>query len=334
MPKTKEPLIPPGRKFSTNTITKEGRIIPWLASEGPLAYTPEVPPSRNYFFQYGWILPGVINPDRVRSRYYYFGASLRADAREAFAFWENARAGQVSRIFFKEGCLSDNVEAPIAVYKHKRRIGSSVYVFIQHGSYQFLPEAEQASLAQGYATLYRGIQKARLFRWFQFDFSLLNKTKRLTWSRYVQAQRRILSDSVLSFNSIHDRACRCETGYLNDRSQCSDQVARECGLEIKKDSFAKSLWNCHIQGFSLARWPAERKFGPNFVVFRTPLTNIRITSFMAGEHEARILDPNKLDLVETFGCRVSAKPNGHEDNTRVADNQTATGGLGMEKIDV
>lgn len=303
--RAKEPWARPGRKFSTSTITKEGRLIPWLASEGPLAYTPESPPSRNYFFQYGWILPGVINPDRVRWRHYYFGASLRDDAREAFAFWEDARMGQVSRVFFKEGWLPHNeMEAPIAVYKHQNKMGQPLRVFIQHGSYQFLPEAEQALLEQGYVTLYRGIQKAHLFRWFRFDLSMLDKTKRLTWSRYVQAQRRILSDSALSFNLIHDRSCRCEAGYLNDRSQCSDQIARECTLEIEKDSFAKRLWNCHIQGFSLARWPAERKFGPNFVVFRTPLTNIRITSFMAGEHEARILDPNKLDLVEAFGCRV------------------------------
>jgi hypothetical protein len=52
----------------------------------------------------------------------------------------------------------------------------------------------------------------------------------------------------------------------------------------------------------LERWVAERKFGPNFAIVKTPLSNLRITTFFAGEAEAKIIDPSKLRLVEAVGC--------------------------------
>jgi hypothetical protein len=49
---------------------------------------------------------------------------------------------------------------------------------------------------------------------------------------------------------------------------------------------------------------AELKFGPHYVVFRTPLSNIRITTFFAGEVEVRIIDPTLMTLVDAVGCSV------------------------------
>jgi hypothetical protein len=40
------------------------------------------------------------------------------------------------------------------------------------------------------------------------------------------------------------------------------------------------------------------------VICKTPLGNIRMTSFFAGEHEARIIDPSRVDILEARGCRV------------------------------
>jgi hypothetical protein len=287
-------------------VNAKMRVVPWLAAEGPLAYTPESPPPKDYFFQYGWVLPGVLRLDLLRSRHCYFGSWSRPEADEAFAFWNEARAGSTAQVFLKEGSLSAvGVAAPIAVYRHVGRSQRPLYVLIQHGSYQFLKEEEQPELAKGYVTLYRGIQKARTFRWPRFEPSRLDHARRRTWSLYFRAQERMLSDSVLSFNSIHDRAWRCETGHLNDRSRCSDRVAQECGLDIAKDPFAKVLWGCHLQSFTLLRGLAHWKFGRNFIAFRTPLTNIRITTFVAGEHEARIIDPSRLEMVEMSGCRLT-----------------------------
>ena len=54
----------------------------------------------------------------------------------------------------------------------------------------------------------------------------------------------------------------------------------------------------------IERWVAESKFGPNYVVCKTPLDNVRTTTFFAGEHEVRIIDPRRVELVEAHGCRV------------------------------
>jgi hypothetical protein len=51
-------------------------LVPWLAAEGPLAYSPAEPPLKDYFFQYSWILPGIFNPAINLRRHYYFGSYL------------------------------------------------------------------------------------------------------------------------------------------------------------------------------------------------------------------------------------------------------------------
>jgi len=57
----------------------------------------------------------------------------------------------------------------------------------------------------------------------------------------------------------------------------------------------------HLAGRSVC---ADRKFGPNYVKLRTPLTNIRITTFVCNETEVKVIDPNKSEIIDTFGCSV------------------------------
>ena len=45
------------KRYSTSTLIDAVSCAPWLAAEGPLAYSPENPPATDYFFQYSWILP-------------------------------------------------------------------------------------------------------------------------------------------------------------------------------------------------------------------------------------------------------------------------------------
>ena len=52
------------------------------------------------------------------------------------------------------------------------------------------------------------------------------------------------------------------------------------------------------------RWVADNKFGPNYVIGTTPLDNVRITTYFAGEHEVRLLDPERFEIREAHGCRV------------------------------
>ena len=48
----------------------------------------------------------------------------------------------------------------------------------------------------------------------------------------------------------------------------------------------------------------HKKFGPNYVKLRTPLSNIRITTFVCGETEVKVIDPNKLEVIDAVGCSV------------------------------
>jgi len=84
----------------------------------------------------------------------------------------------------------------------------------------------------------------------------------------------------------------------------TDDIARQYGLDIDGKGFAKVLWDSAHQSFALARWVAKNKFGPHYVVAKTPLDNVRVTTFFAGEHEARVIDPSRVAILEEHGCRV------------------------------
>lgn len=76
-------------------------------------------------------------------------------------------------------------------------------------------------------------------------------------------------------------------------------------MDLESDGFAHDLWEAATSAFSFERWVAERKFGPHFVVARTPIANIRLTTFFAGEAEVRIVDPSRLRLLESVGCTIA-----------------------------
>ena len=292
-------------RYPTGTVTAAGEIVPWLAAAGPLSYTPENPPARDYYFQYGWILPEVLKPDGDR-RHHYFGVGVKDYADEVFAFWNDARVGQQTRVHMKIGSIGrSEVTAPIAVYLHRERAYRArwCYMLVQHGSYQHVPREDQPKMEDGIVYLYRGIQNAKIFRYLSFDEESFQVPETAAWEAYLRTQVAVLSDSAVSFNSIHDRTSRTETGGINDRSWMTDKIAARAGLNFDADGFSRRLWRNHHQCFALERWVAERKFGPNFVIARTPLTNIRITTFFAREAEAKVIDPGKVSLVETVGCQ-------------------------------
>ncbi len=285
---------------STCTITAEGRIVPWLGADGPLAYCPESPPARDYYFQYGWVLPEIFADGTSRRQHYYFGGLRKEEARDLFSFWQDARNGRFEEVALVFGTVDgDRIAAPLAIYRIGLAFGGSAYLFIQHGSYQVVRPADQPALEAGAVTLYRGLQNSAEFRFF--SESRLAANRRI-WQIYERVQAKVLSDSILSFNSIHDRAARSETGHIRDRSWVTDDLARQEGLDIDAEGLEKVLWTCTHQSYALERWVAERKFGPNYVVCTTPLTNIRLTTFFAGEREVRVIDPTQVEIVELHGC--------------------------------
>lgn len=44
--------------------------------------------------------------------------------------------------------------------------------------------------------------------------------------------------------------------------------------------------------------------GPSYVTFKTPVTNIRISTYFAGEYEAEILLLDKLIPIKTIRCKL------------------------------
>ena len=192
----------------------------------------------------------------------------------------------------------------MAIYSIQDAGDQACYLFMQRGSYQLARAEDQPLLPSGEVVLYRGIQQSTAFRFLHLDHSRLDEEKGRVWQSYVGAQVRMLSDSVLSFNTIHDRAARSETTHIRDRSWVSDEVAEAAKLDVAGDGLGRELWRAAHQSFTLARWVAERKFGPHFVMGRTPIGNVRFTTFFAGEHEVRVIAPDLVEFFDAQGCQV------------------------------
>ncbi len=295
-------------RFPTRTLIKSQWLVPWLASDGPLAYNPAEPPPRDYFFQYTWVLPGIFDPKVNLREHRYFGSPLKDSARFLFDFWSTARIGGGADLqrYCELGFRSQNeVRTPLAAYHYVREpYNIAGFVLIQHGSYQWVSADDQPGIDDGEVLLHRGVGDASVLRQLRFNADNLSPANREVWRKYLAVQAGMLSDSVLSFNTIHDRVKRCETAGLRDGTWLADTLAERGGLEIQSPGFAKDLWDSAQQSYSLDPVIGERKFGPHYVVVRTPLNNVRITTFFAGESEVKIVDPNRIREVQPFGCEV------------------------------
>ena len=299
-------------RISTNTVINSECLVPWLSAEAPLAYSPSEPPTRDYFFQYTWIMPGIFDPQVNLREHHYFGSPFKDGARFLFDFWADARRGDgvAEQGYCQFGFISDNeLRTPIAAYHHAHRYRDTPgFLLIQHGSYQSVSREDQPAIPSGEVLLYRGIGKATVFLCFRFRPEELSPTNEEIWRKYLRVQADMLSDSVLSFNTIHDRVKRCETAGLRDATWAADKLAMQAGLDIESPGFARELWSAAQQSYSLARVMGAGKFGPHHVVVKTPLSNIRITTFFTGEAEAKIVDPSRISEVQAVGCDVNFTP--------------------------
>ena len=299
-------------RFSTTTVIDSECLVPWLSAEGPLAYSPSEPPTRDYFFQYTWIMPGIFDPQVNLREHHYFGSPFKDGARFLFDFWADARRGDgvAEQGYCQFGFISDNeLRTPIAAYHHAHRYRDTPgFLLIQHGSYQSVSREDQPAIPSGEVLLYRGIEKAACFRCFRFRPEELSLANGEICRKYLRVQADMLSDSVLSFNTIHDRVKRCETAGLRDETWAGDELAIQAGLDIQSPGFARDLWSAAQQSYSLEREMGAVKFGPHYVVVKTPLSNIRITTFFAGEAEAKIVDPSRISEVQAVGCDVDFDP--------------------------
>jgi len=270
-------------RFSTTTVIDSECLVPWLSAEGPLAYSPTKPPARDYFFQYTWILPGIFNPQVNLREHRYFGSPVKESARFLFDFWANARRGEGSALqrYCQFGFFSDNqLRTPMAAYHHVRHYRDTPgSLLIQHGSYQWASLEDQPSVPGGEVSLYRGIGQATRFRCLRFRPEERSRANAEIWRK-----------------------------YLRDGTWVGDELALQSGLDIQSPGFARDLWHAAQQSYSLERVMGIMKFGPHHVVVKTPLSNIRITTFFAGESEAKIVDPSRISEVQAVGCDVDFAP--------------------------
>ena len=297
--------------FSTSTLIDSTRCVPWLAADGRLAYTPENPPATDYFFQYSWILPEIFDPEVNKRRHYYFGAPIRDYAARLLEFWKQARRGQIQRVYFPSGSLLKINCAHLSPYTGQDSILVTILMFgcsssmaVINGSVS--PPSLTWKMEEGQILLYRGIQGEETFRYPDFAQDLRGAPDRRTWDRYLALQWRMLADSALSFNTIHDQTKRCETACLNDGTWLADELATESGLDIVSEGLGRALWSTGTCSFSLEPQIAENKFGAHFVVAKTPINNIRLTTFFAGEAEVRLVDPSQIHFLKAVGCTVAA----------------------------
>lgn len=298
-------------RFSTSTVVDSEYLVPWLSAEGALAYSPIKPPARDYF-QYTWILPQIFNPRVNLREHRYFGSPLKDSARFLLDFWANARRGHGPALqkYCQFGFFSDDeLRTPMAAYHHVRPYrDTSGSLLLQHGSYQWVSLEDQPAVPAGEVSLYRGIGQATRFQCLRFLPEELSPAKREIWRRYLRVQADMLSDSIVSFNTMHDRVKRCETAGLRDGTRVGDELASQAGLDIQSPGFARDLWHAAQQSYSLERVMGVAKFGPHYVVVKTALSNIRITTFFAGESEAKIVDPSRISEVQAVGCEVDFAP--------------------------
>lgn len=257
-------------------------------------------------------MPGIFDSKVNLREHRYFGRYHKDSSKFLFDFWATARKGCAAALqqYCESGLFSDvEVKAPRAAYHHVRKYYKMAgSLLIQHGGYQWISREEEPLIERGQVLLYRGIGQTSVFRSLQFEPSELTAANRDIWRKYLGVQAEMLSDSVLSFNTIHDRVKRSETEGLRHGTWLGDAMATQAGLDIEAPGFAKDLWHAAQQGYSLDPVIGAGKFGPHHVVMKTPLSNIQLTTFFAGESEVKIIDPSRLSRVEAVGCQVEFIP--------------------------
>ena len=164
---------------------------------------------------------------------------------------------------------------------------------IQHGSYLIADIESQPYIDRGEAVLYRGVQNAEIF--------LL---RRLTTADIRCAVDEAFTPEAWRTPSPHSTPCiAMYRGPKRDGSMtgalCSATSAWRQASQPEPP-----IMSLLYSGYALEEWCAAGKFGPNYVKFRTPLSNIRITTFVCNETEVKIIDPNKLEVIEAVGCRI------------------------------
>lgn len=165
---------------------------------------------------------------------------------------------------------------------------------MQHGSYLQIPVSQQPMLENtGFVLVHRGIGKAN-----KFNITRMPEDSYLI-DQYREVQLYYFSDSVRSFNVAHANTFRCETGHLKSEIPLLSERVHDEKIYTRLHMLLGSTNQC----YTLNRDIAKYKFGPSYVTFKTPVTNIRICTFFSGEEEVSILSSDKLIPIKATQCK-------------------------------
>ena len=167
-------------------------------------------------------------------------------------------------------------------------------MLLQHGSYLPIEVSEQPLIKDGRLVLYRGLGKKRTFSWRSWDANLSVRQNSIL-QRYFDVHCRAFSDSEVSFQIAHVWVRRAETHFIQWKMSWFD-IADEIGFDTEGGALARWLTGTYRQSFTLLQQLAAWKFGPRYVRCTTPISNVRITSFFAGESEVNVIDPRKVEI--------------------------------------
>ena len=218
-------------RFSAPTVIDSEYLVPWL--------------------------PAIFNPQVNLREHRYFGSPAKDIARFLFGFWADARRGDKPALerYRPFGFFSDNeLRTPMAAYYQVRYYRDTPgSLLMQHGSYHRVSPEDQPSIPAREVSLYRGIGQATRFRCLRLRPEELSPPNREIWRKYLRIQADMLSDSILSFNTIHDRLKRGETADLRDGTWVGDELGTQAGLDVQSPGFASGLWHAAQQSYSLER---------------------------------------------------------------------------------
>lgn len=190
-------------------------------------------------------------------------------------------------------------EAPIAIFKYYSKVfRQSYYLLMQHGSYLEIPVDDQPLIEDGFVQIYRGIGAAK-----EFNVYRMPEDKHLL-EQYSTICSYYLSDSTRSFISAHANTIRCETGHLKSPTEA---LHLEQFHGIARSANLRKLQQITAQCYTLDKVIAKNKFGPAYVTFKTPVTNIQICTYFAGESEVKILSLDKLVPIQATQCEFNSE---------------------------
>ncbi|MDD5455755.1 MAG: hypothetical protein PHV30_01840 [Candidatus Margulisbacteria bacterium] len=271
-------------------------IVPWMAAEGKFNVKPG-DKFHSSIFNYGLRFADCFK-EKGKFRY---GAGKPFLFEYFDSFW-HYKCLQPT-VYMNMGILNgEHFKAPLAVYEYRGNL-----VFIQQASFQIVPAQTQPDIGNGIVSIYRGVGNARRVKLLKSQNASAAELKKVRLLNNLEWFYTFFN-SKIAFLAMHSYVTRSEVSHINMMRFAVRNGLHYFQLKHTDKEFMEKAYNL----FSVLRnsytldkdYNASRKFGPNYLSFRTPASNIALTSFFAGEFEVNVIDNDLLDIIDTHGCEI------------------------------